>query len=250
MKPVTVNAQFAIYDDVLPEPELAAVWRLFCEAPFQLAHADGVRGFFRPSDGTPYLAQDIAWTQPAVLEQLPQGVSPQDLPIQLYPTGEAYDGLLDRVREAAAAHTDLVGCLATDWVGIVAKLYGYPADAGISWHTDDAEFTGSFIFYANPKWDVQWDGELFVAHEGARDALPRTTLHAFGSRSETEVLMAQGFGQYILPKPNRLVLLAAGHPHKVVNVSKGAGDHIRGSLAGFFVKPTHVQKLVEEALQA
>ena len=47
-----------------------------------------------------------------------------------------------------------------------------------------------------------------------------------------------GMGQYISPKPNRLVVIAGGNPHMINKVSPSAGDHGRCTIAGFFHCPS------------
>jgi Rps23 Pro-64 3,4-dihydroxylase Tpa1-like proline 4-hydroxylase len=44
-------------------------------------------------------------------------------------------------------------------------------------------------------------------------------------------------GTYIAPQPNRLVVIAGGNPHMIHKVSAAAGDHVRCTIAGFFMVP-------------
>jgi len=53
----------------------------------------------------------------------------------------------------------------------------------------------------------------------------------------TELLMARGIGSYILPKPNRLVVIKGGTPHAIAKVRASAGRHVRASVGGFFKRP-------------
>ena len=46
--------------------------------------------------------------------------------------------------------------------------------------------------------------------------------------------MAQGAGSFVMPKPNRLVIIRGGLPHKIAKVSVAAGSHLRRSITGFF----------------
>ena len=76
-------------------------------------------------------------------------------------------------------------------------------------------------------------GELLVA-EGTEDSLPIMG-YRFENDSYSEALLARGEGRYVQPKPNRLVLLG-GAPHAVAPVTPAAGQNIRASVSGFFLR--------------
>ena len=67
------------------------------------------------------------------------------------------------------------------------------------------------------------------------DELP-IMAYRFETDSYSQRLLEVGCGQFIAPKPNRLVLLS-GAPHMVAKVSAAAGQNIRASVAGFFLRP-------------
>jgi Rps23 Pro-64 3,4-dihydroxylase Tpa1-like proline 4-hydroxylase len=46
------------------------------------------------------------------------------------------------------------------------------------------------------------------------------------------------------------VVIKAGTPHTVANVSEAAGTRSRLSLAGFFVRPDGVHRLIQEVMNA
>jgi hypothetical protein len=121
------------------------------------------------------------------------------------------------------------------WDRIVGRPYIYPRDTSLSWHVDDHElYAGAFIYYAHPVWNAHFGGELLIAEtDGA-------SLPIMGYRFETEAysdaLLEVGCGNFIMPKPNRLVVLS-GAPHMVARVSAAAGHHVRASVAGFFLRP-------------
>jgi hypothetical protein len=72
--------------------------------------------------------------------------------------------------------------------------------------------------------------------------------HEFGNELESEALLAKGIGTYVMPKPNRLIIVGQGHPHKVASVSPNAGDHVRATFAGFFMPAAGVESLVRRGL--
>jgi hypothetical protein len=59
-----------------------------------------------------------------------------------------------------------------------------------------------------------------------------------------------GIGQYLVPKPNRLVVMAGGHPHKIARVDTAAGNHVRASVAGFFVRARSIEAITRARLAA
>jgi hypothetical protein len=245
------NSQFVIYDDVLPAPEFQRFWQMFSNASFQSVHARGVSGYYRPTDGNPFIGPSIAWTHADPASLLPDGVRVEALPVRFHPTGEPYDAVFEVLDRVLAEHPDLVGVKGVDWVGALTRLQAYPVGSSIAWHTDDTDVTGSFIFYAHPAWDVHWGGELFIADAATRHGLTRqVATHAFDSRFDTEVLMRTGVGHYVMPRPNRLVVLGEGNPHKVEKVAPAAGNHVRGSFSGFFMRPEGVTKQVQSLMKS
>jgi Rps23 Pro-64 3,4-dihydroxylase Tpa1-like proline 4-hydroxylase len=118
----------------------------------------------------------------------------------------------------------------------------YPRDTGLSWHVDDHElYAGAFIYYAHPRWDAHWGGELLIAELAADPEEEEEELPIMAYRFETEAyserLLEIGCGNFVMPKPNRLVLLA-GAPHMIARVSPAAGHNVRASVSGFFLNPT------------
>ena len=61
---------------------------------------------------------------------------------------------------------------------------------------------------------------------------------------ENERLMDPGVGHYVLPKPNRLVLIASGNQHMIAKVSDAAGNNARAVYSGFFLKADAVKHLL------
>jgi hypothetical protein len=212
---------------------------------FRGVHADAISRYYRPSDGVPYVGPKVAWTLAPIASLLPSGVRESDLPVRFYPTGDATDPVIAAVATALTQCGGLVGERGRDWVGALCRSLAYPTGTGISWHTDDTDVTGSFIYYGNPRWEVSWGGELLIADEGTRFGMTRERAeHEFGNDFESSVLLERGFGSYILPKPNRLIIVAQGHPHKVAPITPGAGDHVRATFAGFFMPAAGVESLV------
>jgi Rps23 Pro-64 3,4-dihydroxylase Tpa1-like proline 4-hydroxylase len=144
-----------------------------------------------------------------------------------------------------------VGSYGKDWAYFFSRSYIYPAGCGLSWHRDNEHnATGAFVYYAHPYWDPQWGGEFLVASLKTKEAVfPKTKTYEgqekfLGSHMENSheipILMEEGVGTYILPKPNRLVFLTSGVIHCIKKVEAAAGNKLRGTIQGFFQDPVGV----------
>jgi 2OG-Fe(II) oxygenase superfamily len=253
MDPTLVTPQLAVYDEVLPRADFDRLASYIEGEDYAHVHAAGLKDVWRPEDGLPLSRRKpFVWSSVA-LAMLASGAEAQRAlreHADFHPTNGPVDAVLEAVRGRAAAHPDLVGEQGRAWLGMSAKIYVYPAGTGLSWHDDAGHYTGSFVYYAHPAWSAQWGGELLVADpasaqafaeavgEPRRAAGRRKPQHHFGAKDAgDEALMTRGLGQFVAPRPNRLVLLAGEQPHMLARVSAAAGNHCRLSVAGFFLTP-------------
>jgi Rps23 Pro-64 3,4-dihydroxylase Tpa1-like proline 4-hydroxylase len=132
-------------------------------------------------------------------------------------------------------------------------VHAYMSGAELSWHRDSGVL-GGYSFYCHREWSHMWGGNLLVAHpethfEGNRVSPPPiegTDLkdsfgRLYGARGvtfdhdlEKQCIFQPGHGQYIMAKPNRLVILSNKVFHKVERIDSAAGNNSRVSLTGFF----------------
>ncbi len=244
MRAVTKTEQFQVYDDVFAPDQFQALWRYVQLETYSSVHAPSWNKVWRILDGTPLGGCQVA---SGPLKEADAGKT------SLYPTRSSLDLLFALLLERAPEFADVVGTRDRDWSVVTAKPFLYPIGSGLSWHNDSA-YSGSYIFYAHPTWNCQWGGELLVAHPSCRDqqpagpevsvvewedGLPKSVKKVpigqhLDNAAQNAVLGEPGIGQFILPKPNRPVLLRGGHSHKINPVSPSAGDRVRCSIAGFF----------------
>ena len=103
----------------------------------------------------------------------------------------------------------LLGAYGKAWSRLSARAYRYPPGTGLEWHADADAYAGSYVLYAHRTWAPDAGGELMVA-------------------------APSGVGDFIQPRPNRLVVMAGGPLHCVARVNpKADGDRL--SVSGFFL---------------
>ncbi len=142
-----------------------------------------------------------------------------------------------------------------DWSDKISMMvHAYYSGAELGWHRD-IKAKASYSFYAHQQWHPMWAGNLLVAdprtrHSGQASvttpsmdgtALKDSFGKDYGQRGvtfdhnlERETLFEPGMGTFVIPKPNRLVILRNQCFHKVERVDPAAGMAARVSLTGFF----------------
>jgi Rps23 Pro-64 3,4-dihydroxylase Tpa1-like proline 4-hydroxylase len=169
-----------------------------------------------------------------------------------FPTGTAVDALMETIVSEEKRFRPALGQFGSDWDDFSASPSLYPVGTGLSWHRDAENNAGSFVYYVHPHWNVEWGGELLLGDPAqfsipgsqgpffnpapsgyADDGAAWLNSHLENERA-SETLMAHGAGSFVMPKPNRLVIIRGGLPHKIAKVSVAAGSHLRCSITGFF----------------
>lgn len=230
MKEILKAPGLLVMDDVLDEDAWSEVWTYF---QFEdLAPTTRTDGAWRLEDGDvlagPEFHGAAPWVDAAREAELEEAFDDA-----LFPTGAPPDHLLEVLRGLADAGE--LTPVRDDWEHLAGRAYVYRAGSALSWHRDDHDtYAGAFVYYAHPEWNVQWGGELLVADMADPLQLPVTPFR-FENREYSEALLEQGSGRYIAPKPNRLVVLGP-QPHRVTPVAAAAGQAVRASLAGFFIR--------------
>ncbi len=224
---------YLIIDDFLDEEAWTDVWTMLQFA--DLAPVARTDGAWKLDDGAP-LGGDVIVTpaRDAEIAKLAEteGGADGDTRQGRFPSGTALDHVLAAVLGEAESLASVVG---TDWAHITARPYIYPAGSALSWHGDDsAHYTGAFIYYAHPHWNAHWGGELLVAETDPEDDVP-IMAHRFDDEEYSQLLLERGAGRFIMPKPNRLVVLGSA-PHMVTPVRAAAGSNVRASISGFFLR--------------
>jgi len=235
VKLVFSNSQFAVFDEVLSKREFTMLRSYMQSEDYQFVHKYAWNKAFRLTDGQPLEGQPVF--------SIPPGDANPDK-LHVYPLNSGIDLLIEFILKNCGQFDQWIGVKGKHWDVVSAKPYLFPKDTGLSWHSDHKGRTGSFTYYAHPHWNVQWGGELLIADESVKDLIyPRQERYGadehkrIGSELdnsfENEKLLSVGVGHYVMPKPNRMVILAGGNLHRV-NVASFAGDNVRCSITGFF----------------
>jgi Rps23 Pro-64 3,4-dihydroxylase Tpa1-like proline 4-hydroxylase len=111
----------------------------------------------------------------------------------------------------------------------------YPPGCGLSWHTDN-DYIGAFTYYVHKHWSPDWSGEFLSVEADEhikRDQINNKWL-IFDQTELHNAIMEKGYGQFIFPKTNRLIINKAGTQgtlHKVNKSTLQAENRL--SLQGF-----------------
>jgi Rps23 Pro-64 3,4-dihydroxylase Tpa1-like proline 4-hydroxylase len=216
MKYVVKNSGIAIVDNLLAVDQSYACWQRVQSENFVNASSQGWVKVWRLCDGSPMISDSYSNLD----ESLPSEFRP----------------VLRLAIRAAAENPQIVGVRGTDWNDVVCRVFLYPRGCRLSWHLDSHGYSGAFIYYAHPIWRSGWGGELLVADMSKRQKLDRLSRKSLEADDIEQAVLEQGVGQFIMPKPNRLVLLKAGKCHMLARVDPDAGDNVRVSIGGFFTR--------------
>lgn len=210
--------RFRILDDFLGEEAWTEVWT---HLQFEELHpVTRTSGAWKLDDGVPFGGREIVTPNPGADSKSTQPHSADDA---------ALSGVLEALLAAPQAWRDIVG---TGWQTVTARSYVYPRGSALSWHSDDTErFAGAYVYYASPRWNAHWGGELLLADSDPDEMMG----YRFETEAYSEQLLERGTGRFVAPKPNRLVVLGSV-PHAVAPVRDAAGDAVRASVSGFFVR--------------
>jgi Rps23 Pro-64 3,4-dihydroxylase Tpa1-like proline 4-hydroxylase len=257
---VLQTSQCAVFDNVLPPEQFESLWKHIQLVDYQSVHSNKWNKAWRLHDGHALGGPEIRWADQSEADTASHSQNTDSL---TFPTHSIMDALIQTVLSKATDHPELVGTRGDAWQTMTARSYVYPAGTGLSWHTDGLDngipiYSGAFSYYAHPEWNSVYGGELLVSSADAStiyELLPHVMVYEMENNeikdlkkrfvgahldnsAEDKLLNAAGLGLYIVPKPNRLVLMKGGTYHHVNPVSATAGRFSRISVSGFFEVPS------------
>lgn len=235
--------QFAIYDGVLSEDQLDELMQFVLDQPFIPVHMNKWSKVWSLTDGSPYITRSFFSKENKLLQNGSENGNDEmeEDPFDIYPTGDTIDDVFSAINSLKKEIEPLVGRENSDWDRFSAAAFVYPQNAGLSWHTDQGNYTGAFTFYLPQQWKPEWGGELFVEAQLSGNSQASTSSMSKDNGSNTEEASSsevkQSLGYFISPIPNRLVIIKGGTPHKINRVAPASGDRARYSISGFFNRP-------------
>ncbi len=206
------NSKFAVYDEVFSEQDFKRLWNWIQTQDYEYIGGRNWHKVWRISDGSPLGGHMFKHTD-----------APFDTPLDL---------IHNFIVQIEPLHPNLLG----DWNTIVYRSYIYPPGSKIDWHSDQG-YTAAAVFYTHPKWLANWGGELQIAEVPKNYKYENVGVAGQIETSwKNDFLNIWGVGQYITPKPNRLVITPAGTWHSISRVDPDAGDNCRCAVVCFFKK--------------
>ncbi len=236
MKVTFSNELFIVLDDFLSQENFHHVWNFIQDENFRMVHSEKWIKAFRLTDGSPY------WGNVYISEKVDY-----DNESSVFPTTRGIDPLFTQIDKELKQFQPYIGSKDKDWNYYFARPYIYPRDSGLSWHTDGrGDMSGAYVYYCHPEWNANWGSELLihstqvnvVKYPEAKmyDGNIKTLGLHLDYQTASDLLMKEGIGHYILPKPNRMIVLKKGIIHRINRVDAAAGDHLRSTITGFFLR--------------
>ena len=231
MKQTWSNQHAVVFDGFLSATEFEALWRCVQQSHYKAVHADGWQKVWGLSDGQPLQGPHLYFqADEKAGETISMATAARDLALTIF---------ANKLRKLSDQLTGWIGKRGSDWKEFTCTPYLYPPGTALSWHDDRASRTGAFAFYAHPKWNPRWGGELMISDSHSRGGRGRRKIQEkdFGQTEWfTKRIATPGTGSYVMPMPNRLVILRGGTIHKINHTVAAAGAPPRCSVSGFFQK--------------
>ncbi len=224
-------------DDVLQQPDFAALQTYYQECRSAFHRIAGPSSFFtqttdRPEEET----RTYFWISPMLrrasgirnkLEILRQrGIS-------LDPFGVPLDAFANAVIPHVRRNVRTCGKEGRHWVAVMFKLYAYGPGTCAPWHSDGKRHSGAFVYYYHDAWHHEWGGSLLIASRRRK---------LWRSKARTDL------GTFVVPRPNRLVLIGPETLHMVGRVSAPASCRL--SIAGFLMTPQSAHEILGKVAES
>ena len=220
------NEQLIIYDDFLPQHDAEALLRYVNNDQFSIVHKNGWLKVWRLGDGLPL-----------------QGTTTMFRPGGRRKTRSPVDTFTNAMRDVLPEAAKLVGRPRTAWNAMSVTPWIYPAGTALSMHRDGNRYAASYAYFLHREWSFHWGGHLLILDKATVAAQPKFYPAFLSEEDEARLVAEPGLATCVLPRPNRLVLIAPAATHMVTRVDPNAGNHPRVSLAGFFVRPNRRRRV-------
>lgn len=238
---ITQHEHFIIIDDFLEEKQFEMLNHFLQLSDFKHVHGDGFQRAFG-------LNNNPFWAPPYLSH-----AREDDSDTKAFPTKEGIDYFLGPMIDLKDKIKSYVGQHSREWDFFFCRPYLYPRETYLDWHTDGKyNISGAYVFFAHKEWHHSWGGDLLIDSKQVDSVdYPKKEVfegefkeigYALDNKPVNEQVSDPGFGSFICPKPNRLVVFKPKIWHKITPVSPNAGENYRLSLTGFFMKNEEIRK--------
>lgn len=155
------------------------------------------------------------------------------------PFGFGLDQVTSVIHECLENSKDR-GLLKISWMDVGFRIYMQPVGSRLNCHSDTPIYVGAAVYYAHEDWRPNWGGELVFPNVNdslENDSNELSNGPIFNKKMERK-LMESFCGEYVSPKPNRLVVIRPGALHYTNRVDSSAGSNIRVSISSFLLRET------------
>lgn len=232
-----------VFDDFLPEETYRRLQHYAGTADYERINVQGkTHRVWRLRDGFPLRsAMNLHYfAVPAA--------RPNPKPDWAYPINTVLDEFVEHLNRLAPKAAPYIGRAGQDWDRYSVTGWIYPRDTALSLHDDGSGvYSGAFTYFVTSHWDIHWGGLLMMLDPRSSQALQKfktpENAHDYYRKKwldptdENVFVWEPGLAQCIFPKRNRLVFIHPDCYHFVTRINADAGENVRLSYAGFFMKP-------------
>lgn len=165
------------------------------------------------------------------------------------PCGYGLDVAIENISSElfAARSTNFIGAT---WGDIAFRVYLHGRGSRLQCHSDSPLYAGAAVFYAHYEWRSYWGGELvFPDVDNKANHQPVIGDGPILNKGLRLMMEEKFCGEYVAPKPNRLVIIKGGVWHYTNPVDYAAGDNIRVSIATFLQKTDERVRAGDESFE-
>ena len=223
MAPVAVGRDVVVFDHAMEPTVFGAIRHELAHGRYNSVHAHGWDKAWRLTDGTPMRGGGVYYDPTHAFDRA--GAR--------YPTSSVVDTFIDELRRLTGAHR-LVGREGVDSGGDLPLALALPGrQRAVAASRRGRIQRGVHLLRSPPLGESTGVASFWCSTTTTRPR--RTRPGVTGWMEDDEV--GSALATCVFPQPNRLVFVGPDRPHMVTRVDPNAGDHVRTSLAGFFLRP-------------
>ena len=176
-----------------------------------------------------------------------------------FPYNNNYDIWFHRFNKFLS--TDVAKEFVGEYRGYSCRCCAYPVGGKNPWHDDIGFLT--YSYYLHKHWQINWDGTLLIIPKDKVDynqmieleenskrsdeySKNNTPMEMFEQSKKYKNILDYGYGYFVSPKPNRLVIINKDIVHGINRVDTDAGENVRLTLTGGIFPKKYVGPIDEK----